>query len=307
MLAPARTEPLVRRVAVHDAYARLTPYELLLPQPGFPGRRFPAIGDEARERGVDTGNPAAFVMLGTVQGVLAELRDEEAAPESAHDHGGVLYFAYQLWRTGGALVLVRRKTLHSLVSGDREPADPGRNSRLRNAAGGDSPGPFPPDRTSWANQLRGRAGYVQLPQHLVWIEEAGSGPPESVDGFFWFGDAGGALHLALVAGMRSDRPGFAFVPVPPQPLGTLPDWASGPAREGGRDFGTSLPGAEHDGLLGVRTPAEVFKLAALIFGRLMWERPGAPPPEGQPRPAGSREGRPSAAGHAPSGLPYATL
>ncbi len=288
-------------MAVHDAYARLTPYELLLPDPDFPDRCFPAIGEEAHERGVDVGNPAAFVMLGAVQGVLAELREEESAPESAHDHGGVLYFAHHLWRTGGTLVLVRQKTLRDLVSGGGGPAPPG-------------------CAPSWPNGLSGRAGYVQLPQHLVWIEEAGDAPPESVDappesvdGFFWFGDAGGALHLALVAGMRSDRPGFAFVPVPPQPLAAMPDWASGPAREGGRDFGTSLPGAEHDGLLGVRTPAEVFKLAALVLGRLARERPdvssapdagteAAAPGTAAPEAAGPEAARP-----APSTLAYVAL
>ncbi len=273
-------------MAVHDAYARLTPYELLLPEPDFSDRCFPAIGQEAQERGVDVGNPAAFVMLGAVQGVLAELRDDEAAPESAHDHGGVLYFAYHLWRTGGAVVLVRQETLRDLVSGGHGPALSSRAS-------------------SWPNGLSGRAGYVQLPQHLVWIDEARSGPPESVDGppesvdgFFWFGDAHGALHLAVVAGMRSDRPGFAFVPVPPQPLAALPDWASGPAREGGRDFGTSLPGAEHDDLLGVRTQAEVFKLAALVLGRLVRERPDVSVPT---------DAGPEAAGPAPSTLAYAAL
>ena len=265
-------------MAIHDAYARLTPYELLLPEPDFPDRYFPAIGEEAAERGVDVGNPAAFVMLGAVQGVLAELREEDAAPASAHDHGGVLYFAYHMWRTGGAVVLAQQEALRDVVSGDPGLADPRRN-RL------------------WANRLGGKAGYVQLPQHLVWIEEARDDPPESVDGFFWCGDEHGTLHLALVSGMRSDRPGYVVVPVPPQPLDIMPDWAAGPAREGGGDFETSLPGAELSGLLGIRTPAEVFKLAALVLGRLVHERPDVAQPDADSE----------AAGPTPSALPYATL
>ena len=278
-------------MAVHDEYARLTPYELLLPEPDFADRRFPAIGDEAVQQGVDAGNPAAFVMLGAVQGTLAELRDEDAPAESVHDHGGVLYFAYHLWRTAGALVLAQQKTLRALVPGDAE-----RESARR--------------KSLWPNELAGSAGYVQLPQHLVWIEEARNGPPESVDGFFWFGDARGALHLALVAGMRGDRPGFAVVPVPPQPLDALPAWATGPAREAGGDFETSLPGAELDGLLGIRTPAEVFKLAALLLRQLVLERPATsppPPPESAPQPTGAHEDHPTAAEPTPSALPYATL
>lgn len=265
-------------MAIHDDYARLTPYEMLLPEPDFADRCFPSIGEEAVERGVEVENPAAFVMLGAVQGALAELRAEDAAPESANDHGSVLFFAYQLWRTRGTVVLAQQKTLGALLSGECDPPKEDRNSL-------------------WTKELGGSAGYIQLPQHLVWLGETGNGPPESIDGFFWFGDSHGALHLSLVAGMRSDRPGFAVVPVPPVPLDTLSEWATGPAREGGGDFTTSLPGADLDGLLGIRTPAEVFKLAALLLGRIARERPqvdaASPVAEAQqPR---------------PSALPFATL
>lgn len=304
-------------MATHDAYARLTPYEMLLPDDGFPDRHFAAIGEEAAERGVDAANPAAFVMLGAVQAALAELRAEDAAPESANDHGSVLFFAYHLWRTEGTVVLAQQKTLRALLSGKSEPKSTGHKSL-------------------WAKEFGGRAGYVQLPRHLVWLEEprndpqeapndpqagrndpqAGrnvsqetrSDPHESVDGFFWCADSRGALHLTLVAGMRSDRPGFAVVPVPPLPLDTLPDWAAGPAREGGVDFSTELPGAELDGLMGIRTPAEVFKLAALILGRMAQERPEASPASEAARPPpGTGEDPPATAGPRPSTLPYATL
>ena len=258
-------------MATHDAYARLTPYELLLPDAGFPDRHFAAIGEEAVERGVDPGNPAAFVMLGAVQGALAELREEDAGAESSNDHGGVLFFAYHMWRTGRSIILAQQKTLRAILAGDVDPPNDGRKSL-------------------WSNQLGDSAGYVQLPQHLAWLEGARNDPPESVDGFFWFGDSRGALHLSLVAGMRGDRPGFAFVSVPPLPLDTLPEWAVGPAREGGSDFATSLPGAELDGLLGIRTPAEVFKLAALLLGHMAWEQREAAKPspvadDAQPRPS----------------------
>lgn len=265
-------------MAIHDAYARFTPYELLLPDEEFPERHFPGIGAEAGERGTDTGNPAAFVMLGAVQGALAELREEDAEPGAAHDHGAVLFFAYHVWRTGGGVVLVRQATLRSLLGG-----------------GGGSGGVR--GKSLWTNELRGCAGYVQLPQYLVWLEDAQGGSPESVDGFFWAGDDTAALHLALVAGMRSDRPGYAVVPVPPQPLDALPGWETGPARDGSADFGTSLPGAELDGLLGLGTPAEVFKLAALVLGLMSRERPEAY----SPREAGA------APKPRPSGLPFATL
>ena len=253
-------------MAIHDAYARLTPYELLFPEPEFPDRRFPAIRDEAAERGTDPANPAAFVMLGAVQGILADLREEDTDPEASHDHGGALYFAYQMWQAGGEVVLAQQKTLRGLLAGREDESDEH-------------------GKSLWEKQIGGSAGYLQLPQHLVWIEKTRSTAPESVDGLFWHGDHLGALHLALVAGIRSDRPGYLFVPVPPQPLGSLPGWASGPAREGGGDFETSLPGADLDQLLGIRTPAEVFKLAALLLGRLAREDPAHPPPAADPAPS----------------------
>ncbi len=293
-------------MAVHDAYARFTPYELLLPDPEFPDRCFTAITREAEERGVDACNPAAYLMLGAVQGALAELREEDAGPESAHDHAGILFFAYHFWRCDGTIVLARQSTLRELLaegagrrgdggSGSGVGADSGARSVVVEAGGGEA---------DWEGDLGGRAGYVQLPQHFAWVESPDQ-PPESVDGFFWYGDDSGVLHLALVAGMRRDRPGCLVVSVPPQPLAAMSGWASGPAREGGGDFATSLPGAELDGLAGIRTPAEVFKLSALVLGRVARERPE---PVASPAPAtpGSEPG-PNDSEPRPTSLPFAVL
>ena len=139
---------------------------------------------------------------------------------------------------------------------------------------------------------------------MVWMESPDE-PPESVDGFFWHGGEDGVLHLAMVAGMRRDRPGCLVVTVPPQPLTALPGWASGPAREGGGDFTTSLPGAELDGLLGIRTPAEVFKLASLLLGRVA--REGLEPVAPSPRPATSSQPPPNDADPRTTALPFAVL
>lgn len=265
-------------MATRDDSVRLSPYDLLFPEAGFPDERFPAIEEEARERSVDTGNPAAFVMLGSVQGVMADLREDDADPQAAHDHGAVLFFAYRMWRAGPTVAEVQADALRELLSTpacDASTADDG-----------------------WTATLPGQAGYIRLPRHLLWLEEGDAGepgdrtspdpaeshpaepaegaatpsphrsPPESVDGLFWAADRTGAINLALVTGVRPDRPGYGVVPVPPQPLAALPGWAAGPAREGGGDFTTTLPGAELDALLGIRTPAEVFKLAALLLRHL---------------------------------------
>lgn len=294
-------------MAIHDAYARVTPYELLLPDAEFPGRRFAEVAREAEERGVDAGNPAAFVTLGAVRGALGELREEDAGPGSVHDHAVVLFHAYHFWRLDGRVVLARREKLRGLLAGvDGEGAA---------AAEGDASGPVGREgpaagrggmagegRAGREGGLRESAGYVQLPQHLAWIESRDQ-PPESADGFFWYGDGGGVLHLAMVAGMRRDRPGYVVVSVPPQPVAAMPGWASGPAREGGGDFTTSLPGAELDGLVGIRTPAEVFKLAGLLLGRVARNRPQAAAVVPDP----VAEGSAGASGPRPTRLPYVGL
>lgn len=242
-------------MAVHDDYARVTPYELLFPAPEFPDERFPAVQAEADARGTDVANPAAFAMSGAVQGILADLRPEDETaegaqpptrvPQTAHGHALLLYFAFHFWCMKSQrppLALIRRSTLRTLLAG--EPPSPG-----------------------WETALRGRAGYLQLPQHLAWLEEPGAERPESVDGFFWTATRDDAFQAAAITGVRPGRPGYGVVPVPPEPLQSLSSWTAGPGREDGNDFATDLPGAELDGLLGIRTPAEVFKLLALALER----------------------------------------
>lgn len=275
---------------VHDAYARLTPYELLQPDGEFPSRHFAAIRDEAVETGADLTNPAAFVMTGAVRSALAELQpDDPESPSAgreagaAYDHGHALFFAFHMWRAGRKLVLLARQTVTRLTSTDSEAPAP--------AAG-------------WERSLEeGRAGYVQLPQHLVWASAGDDSPPESIDGFFWAAGSGSVLHLAAVSGMHPARPGYSFLAIAPQPLATLSEWSAGPAREGGCDFSTSLPGGEIDGLVEIRTPAELLKLASRALGTIVACNPAA---HDQPHPK-IDPAAPPGSGPVPSSLPYTVV
>ena len=281
-------------MAVHDAYARVTPYELLFPAPDFPDERFPSVEAEGAARGTDLTNPAAFATCGAVQGILADLQPRDEPPEhdearfaqgSAHAH--VLYFAFQLWRTERpsdtkrpAVALFSRAALRTLPAS--EALAPG-----------------------WEAALRGRSGYLQLPQHMVWAEEQGAERPDSVDGFFWTATGDNVFHAAAITGMHPGRPGYGIVPVPAQPLDSLSEWTATPAREDGDEFATRLPGAEIDGLLGVRTPAEVFKLLAFALKR--WTTSARPPaPNSGAAPVEVEPTVPSSS-PVPSDLPYVVL
>ena len=229
--------------------------------------------DEARQRGTDPWNPAAFAMLGAVGAAVGDLSPEDAPSDG--DHGLAVFYAYHLWATGADLALVSSDSLRQVVRSREGPAPSG-----------------------VYDALAPTAGYLQLPQHLVWLEAEDPAVPESVDGILWVVSPRGVVHLAVVAGIRSDRAGFVLVPVPPQPLTELAGWLTGPAREEGEEFGTNLPGRELDGLLGLKTPAEALKLAAgLLSLRAEVEE-------------GSTLNRPSEAeesGPPPSRLPYHAL
>jgi hypothetical protein len=234
---------------IHDVYARRTPYELSFPSVSWARDAFTAVRGEGDAREIDVRDPDLFILLGSVGRMLQELRPDEADPERIHPLGLLLYHAFHFWRAGESILLVETPVARRLVEG--EPP----------AAGGTVP--------------PGEAGYVQLPQHLFWMDAEAGGAPESVDGFFWTAPGpGGEIHVLLAAGIRGDRPGFSVVPVPPASLGRAEEWVDDEGGGGG-DFRSPLPGAELDRLYRLGTPGEVLRLVSRLFGLLSEERPGA--------------------------------
>jgi hypothetical protein len=224
-------------VPIHDAYARITPMELSFPALEAGADRFRALAEEARARGVDDRDPAAFVQLMEVGRAMRELRvprGEGGAPE----HGGLLYHLYHCWRSGNPLYMVDTHVTRLLV--ESEDWESGR--------------PTPPEGSA----------YVQLPQHLIWARPDAEGIPESVDGFFWT-VSGDAIAFLVAMGIRGDRPGFSVALLDRVPLDGVPDWVGFRVREKGRDFQSTLPGADLERLYEIRTAGEVLKLA----GRLL--------------------------------------
>lgn len=225
---------------VHDDYARITPFELLLPNEGFPEERFPLIRAEATGRGGSVDAPESFLLLSETALALREIRGEDDAPARVQQHGALLYHAFHFWEEGEPLLLMDTDVVRYLVGAG---ADPG----------------------EWAPSLPGKAGYIQLPQHLVWVPGMEGEAPESLDGIFWSAPDGENVTLLLVMGIRKERPGLAVVPLPTLPLAAAASWATMTVRPEGEDFSSSLPGAELEGLYEIQAGGEAVKLIMRTF------------------------------------------
>ena len=240
-------------MAVHDAYARLTPYELSFPDLGFARMHFRAIRREAEARGVDLRDPTAFVMLAATGQALREIRGPDDDPALIHQYGFLLYHSYHFCEAGEPLILVAAPAVRRMLDGAVESA-------------------------GWQPDLEPTAAYVQLPQHLVWVRAIEGAAPESLDGFFWVRMSDERFALLFALGMRGDRPGLSVVPVPDLPIDEAGDWARMEMREGGGDFSSTLPGAEIDRLYELHSTGEALKLAARVMLGLEREGVGDPSP-----------------------------
>ena len=263
-------------MAIHDAYLRTTPLELLLPGDDFAEEHFPRVAEEIEERGGGGTDPESFVLLMTVGEALRELKGPGDEGETIHEHGALLFHAYHVWRADGPAYLLSTHAARYLVETD--PETPGRV--------------VPPTR----------AGYLQLPQHLFWSpgEDGGGAAPESLDGLFWTwnpGEGGGVLHLLACMGLREGRPGFTVAPLPPLMPGEVQPLLTESIRGDGRDFQSELPGAELEGLYEVRTAAELVKLVGRVLAYLDEVGEEAVAGESPPEPDDGGEGSgPSASG-----------
>jgi hypothetical protein len=293
-------------MSLHDAYARLTPYELVFPDPSAAKDLIARIDEESAGRGADPTDPQQFVTMGAVASYVGGLREPDAEPGAIQRYGALVYHAVHFIRAGCPLFLLTTHAARYLAEGAPE---------------GDPEPPAP-------------AGYLQLPQHLFWAESAGAtaaeaaaggvaaagvateataaeapaaGPdvtgkqaPESIDGIFWTATESGVLHTMLVTGVRPDRPGLGVIPLPEAPLADASAWLAADVRADGEDFSATLPGSELDRLLSFRAAGEALKLLARFFAYV-----GAVPSALERKEARSVDG-----GHAApraSGLAYARV
>jgi hypothetical protein len=267
-------------MSLHDAYARLTPFEAAFPDRSRLEALSTDVAAESESSGWDDTVPEAFVTSAAVGELARTLRASDSAPESAYPFAALLYHGVHFVRAGCPIFLVdtaatRRLTRPGFEGASADPA---------------------------AVEPPARAGYLQLPRHLVWT--AGTAAPESVDGVFWTVSHDGALHALPISGLLPDRPGFSAHPVPGAPLSEAKTWTEASARASGEDFASQLPGGELDDLLAVETAGEVLKLLARFFavargaGVRLESCPGAATP------SGGKDDRGDPGAPRPSVLPY---
>jgi len=227
-------------MSLHDAYARLTPFEIAFPDAEAIERLVEEIDEEASSRAVDPSLVGVFLTLGSVDDFVRALQPPGASSSAMAQYGALVFHAVHFARAGHPVYLVDTSTVRSVVEG----APMGR--------------PQPPTP----------AGYLQLPQHLIWMDGGEAGAPESVDGVFWVATDDGMLHTLPVTGVLPDGPGFRALPLPEAPLADAGVWMDVDMRGSGPDFSSELPGHELDHLYAVRTAGEVLKLLARLFARV---------------------------------------
>ena len=224
-------------MTLHDAYARLTPYEIAFQDKAALQALIVEIAEEVEGRGADPSSPQSFVTMGSVGAFVRELQGPDAAPETILDYGALVFQAVHFTTAECPLYVLGTHASRYLVDGvpDGEPVPP-------------SP-----------------VGYLQLPQYLFWTVGGEGNPAESIDGMFWMSGASGLLHVLLVTGLRPDRPGFGTILVPEAPIAEAAEWLDTHARESAPDFLSELPGGELDGLYAMGVAGEALKLLARFF------------------------------------------
>ena len=249
---------------IHDAYARVTPFERAFPDDATATERMERIRQDVAEEETSGAlrDPGRFLSLPAVAEVVHGIRDPGSGGEEVQKHGIFLYHAFHFHEAGRPLFFLTTGAARYLVetapgSGEGEKAERGEGAK--DGAEGDDPGDEPVAR------LPDPAGYLQLPRQLFWMEPGGDAVPEPVDGIFWASPDGERLSLLVIGGMRDDRPGFSVVPLPPVPLEDAGAWLRTQVRETGTDFETTLPGGDLERLYSFETTGEVLKLVARAF------------------------------------------
>lgn len=238
--------------------ARPTPWDVVFATDGFDLDAFAAIEREAKARDADAETPDQFLLLSTVGDLLHRLAPDSdrpadlPPPDAVRLFGPLVFQAFHFQRHGKQVISLDETTTRAILDASQPIGE-------------------------WVLEPPARAGYLQLPKHLLWARASEDTPPEPADGLFWTQvgapvHGGPALALLFVLGLRDDRPGFTVVDAMASAPSSPGHWADTVARPDGKDFANILPGGELSDLHGLVNIAELFKLVSRAFHHLSLER-----------------------------------
>jgi hypothetical protein len=113
------------------------------------------------------------------------------------------------------------------------------------------------------------AGYIQIPERVVWASLTSPGPWEPLDGCFVHRAPGGAMRVLGVFGLHESRNGFTVAEAVGVP-GTL-----AARQEGTALFAPTLDGGAVAGLHAIVEPGELVELAGRVLAGAV-AAPGQP-------------------------------
>jgi hypothetical protein len=204
---------------------RPTPFDLVFA--GLAADRFPALREALAAAGADPRDRDAFLLTFPAVSLLRDLRPDDADAGTGLDELAALaHHAYLAWDAGLHTWQVPEPTARRLLTETHAPTT-----------------------------APAAAGYLQLPERLVWAMLSAPGPWEPLDGCFVHPAADGTLRVLGVFGLHESRNGFTVA----EACG-VPGSRAG-RRDGAPLFAPSLEGGALAGLHSIVEPEELVELA----------------------------------------------
>lgn len=217
---------------------RPTPFDLVFSE--LATDRFPAVA-EALAAATDPRDRDAFFLTLPAMQLLRELRPDDAEAGAGVDElTALLHHAYLAWTDGLQTWAVAEGPFRRLLAAPAAHAV------------------TPPT-----------AGYIQLPERVVWASLSAPGPWEPLDGCFVHRVPGGAMRVLGVFGLHESRNGFTVAEAVGVP-GTL-----ALRQEGAPLFAPTLDGGAVAGLHAIVEPGELVELAGRVLAGVL-AAPGQP-------------------------------
>lgn len=211
------------------AMDRPTPFDLVFS--GLAAERFPALREALAKAGADPRDRDALLVTFPAMSLLRDLRpDDRDAGAGVDELAALVHHGYLAWADGLTTWVVPAAVARRAVTARQVPT-----------------------------AVPAHAGYIQLPERLVWASLAADAPWEPLDGCFVHTTVDGTLRVLGVFGLHASRNGFTVA----ESVGAPGSLAT--RRDGTPLFAPSLEGGARAGLSAIVEAGELVELA----GRLL--------------------------------------